>query len=203
MQDSKPASRKKTQKSSSSVQVRKKDTVISKTKIRKVATPQYLLAIRRHWFGLMSFYAILAFALVAFFLFFVLLDDFSLGNHILVAIPVVAIIIAVVYAMSILINRIYWSNLITIDDTEIRQVTREALFATKYSVLGLANVEDVTAVQHGFFAHLFNYGTLTVETAGEQENFEFKYCPRPEECAKVLMQIREKYLTENPEQTLH
>ena len=203
MQDSKPVSRKKTQKSSSSVKARKKDIITSKTKTKQVATPQYLLIIRRHWFGLMSFYAILFFALVAFFLFFVLLEDFRLGNHTLVAIPVVAVIIAVVYMMSILINRIYWSNLLTIDDTEIRQVTREALFTTKYSVLGLANVEDVTVVQNGFFAHAFNYGVLNIETAGEQENFKFKYCPRAEECAKVLMQIREKYLTENSEQTLH
>ena len=46
----------------------------------------------------------------------------------------------------------------------------------------------------GLFAHAFDYGTLNIETAGEQENFMFKYCPKPEECARTLMSLREEYL---------
>ena len=90
-----------------------------------------------------------------------------------------------------------------INQTEVRQITQQTLFFTKTSVLGLANIEDVTAIRKGVFAHLLDYGTLNIETAGEQENFKFKYCPDPDRFVGLLMQAREKYLVEsNQDQVL-
>ena len=77
----------------------------------------------------------------------------------------------------------------SVTQMEVRQVTREALFVSKSSVLGLANIEDVTVVRDGIFAHIFN-----IETAGEQDNFKFKYCPRPGYFGHEVMKLREEYL---------
>jgi hypothetical protein len=46
--------------------------------------------------------------------------------------------------------------------------------------------------------HLFNYGTLRVETAGEQSNFNFIYCPRPNAVAKLILEARERYVEHPP-----
>jgi len=41
---------------------------------------------------------------------------------------------------------------------------------------------------------MMNYGTLKIETAGEQTNFSFTFCPNPNHCAKVILDAREKML---------
>jgi hypothetical protein len=41
---------------------------------------------------------------------------------------------------------------------------------------------------------ILGYGNLSIETAGEQSNFNFTYCPRPGYYAKVILNAREKIL---------
>jgi hypothetical protein len=40
---------------------------------------------------------------------------------------------------------------------------------------------------------IFNYGTLTVETAGEMRNFVFPYCPNPNKYADQILDARQAY----------
>ena len=70
-----------------------------------------------------------------------------LGMAILLAVP-----------LSLFIWKVYWGNVILISGTNVRQLTRRALFHTKSSTLGLANIEDVTFIRNGFFAHLLDFG---------------------------------------------
>ncbi|MYB40544.1 PH domain-containing protein [Candidatus Saccharibacteria bacterium] len=165
---------------------------------KKINGHQPVLEVKRHWFGLVSIYSLMTAGLVAVCLLIILVGDFWHASAGAVAVSILALValIYVVFVLFVFIGRIYNSNLLVIDRMEVRQVAREALFMTKSSVLGLANVEDVTTVRNGVFAHIFNYGTLNIETAGEQENFKFRYCPNPEECARTLMQLREDYLHE-------
>ena len=165
---------------------------------KKIDSHQPVLEIKRHWFGLVSIYSLMTAGLAAVCLLIILIGDFWHASVAAAAVSVLALIalVYVVFVLFVFIGRIYNSNLLVINRLEVRQVAREALFMTKSSVLGLANVEDVTTVRNGVFAHVFNYGTLNIETAGEQENFKFRYCPNPEECARTLMRLREDYLNE-------
>ena len=61
----------------------------------------------------------------------------------------------------------------------------------------MENVEDVTSEQGGIFPTIFNYGVLKVETAGEQNNFIFKYCPNPNAYAKALQDARAAYFAKH------
>ena len=126
-------------------------------------------------------------------LFFTLDADLWLDNLALVASLSLSLLILFV-PLCFLINYVYWGNIFRIYETEVRLLARRAVFYSKFSILGLANVEDVTFERQGVFAHVMDYGTLNVETAGEQENFIFKYCPRPEKQTRLLMETREKYL---------
>ena len=61
----------------------------------------------------------------------------------------------------------------------------------------MANIEDVTASQTGILPTIFNYGTLHIETAGEQNNFIFLYCPNPNAYAKALLDARLNFITDH------
>jgi hypothetical protein len=64
----------------------------------------------------------------------------------------------------------------------------------------MANIENVSSDQMGLFAHLFGFGSLEIETAGEQPNkFFFRYCPTPDKYAHILLEARERFINDNPE----
>jgi len=53
----------------------------------------------------------------------------------------------------------------------------------------LPKVEDVTAKSGGFFASIFNFGNVFVQTAGTEVNIEFPNIPRPAEVTKIINSI--------------
>ena len=48
------------------------------------------------------------------------------------------------------------------------------------------NIEDVKYNQVGFITSLFNYGNVTVQTAGNDENIEYDRVPQPSEVADII-----------------
>ena len=150
--------------------------------------------IRRHWFGLSVLYGLILLGILVFLVLAMTVSDPQNDDLALAGLVVLAVAVLLAVPLSFFIWKVYWGNVIRIGDTEVRQLARQALFHTKTSTLGLANIEDVTVIRNGFFAHLLNFGTLNIETAGEQENFTFRYCPKPEECMRTLMKTREEYL---------
>lgn len=150
--------------------------------------------IRRHPFGLVIVYleTLLAFVL-AFGLLLVLLPSVAgeeAGSVVIAGGTIVAVLMGLFLA---LFTKIYFGNQLIITDIHVTQVLQTGLFSRKVSELTMENVEDVTADQHGIFPTLFNYGTLKVETAGEQNNFVFRYCPNPNAYAKALQDARSEY----------
>jgi di/tricarboxylate transporter len=97
---------------------------------------------------------------------------------------------------------VYRQSRIMLTDKSVVEVNQKSLFIRKVSRLSMANVEDVTAEQRGILATIFNYGTLTIQTAGTMENFIFTYCPRPNDFAHRVLEARQAYalsLEENQE----
>ncbi len=93
---------------------------------------------------------------------------------------------------------LYRQSRLLVTNKNLTQIIQRGIFFRVTSQLSLANVEDVTANQKGFFASLLDFGTLTVETAGEQENFIFKYCPNVQRIAKAILEAREQYIENDP-----
>ena len=82
---------------------------------------------------------------------------------------------------------LYVNNVILVTSEKVCQQLYLSLFNKKISQLSIADVQDVTVKQQGIWAHLFNYGTLTVETAGEQSNYTFTFVPEPYNVSKDLV----------------
>lgn len=89
---------------------------------------------------------------------------------------------------------LYESNVVIVTSEKIAQVLYRNIFDRKISQLSVGDVQDVTVSQKGLFARLFNYGTLVIETAGEQSNYTFTFTPNPYQAAKIIVGSHEQNL---------
>jgi hypothetical protein len=92
---------------------------------------------------------------------------------------------------------IYRQSRLLITDRSLVQILQKSLFIRKVSRLSMSDVEDVSAEHRGILPAIFGYGTLTVQTAGERENFEFSLCPTPEKYADQIIEARQKFIDED------
>lgn len=89
---------------------------------------------------------------------------------------------------------LYLQNVIYVTNQKIAQVGYLSLFNRKVTQLGIGNLEDVTVSQRGVFAHIFGYGTLLIETAGENPNPEFSLVPNPYPESQIITGAHEAYV---------
>ncbi len=109
---------------------------------------------------------------------------------VVVGIIFVFFILAVMTIQAIL----YSNNVIFVTSDKIAQILYINLFNRKISQLSIGDVQDVTVTQKGILAHMFNYGTLVIETAGEQQNYTFTYIPDPYMNSKAIVGAHERNL---------
>lgn len=76
-----------------------------------------------------------------------------------------------------------------ITNQRVLNVVQSGLFHRTVSELDLGNIQDVSSNIKGVFSTMFNFGTITVETAGEQDHFVFPNLPHPEQVAKKLLEL--------------
>lgn len=158
--------------------------------------------VRRHWFGLFLIYFQIIFALMlSLILIFAFLPSVietlainsSTANSLASVFALFAMVFGIIFL--ILATRIYKGNQLIVSDKNVTQVLQIGLFNRKISELSMANVEDVTAEQSGILPTIFNYGVLRIETAGEQNNFIFSYCPNPNAYAKAILDARLEFIS--------
>lgn len=170
-------------------------------------TETKLLDTKRHPFGLILLYIQTIVGLgFAIGLMFVLLpsvitqaDDKK--DEVIAVLSVIAFVGTVLGALFLLLaSYIYRANRLIATNLSVTQVTQIGLFNRKVSEITMANVEDVTSHKQGIFPTIFNFGTVKVETAGEQNNFIFTYCPNPDNVAKAVLDAREQFMSRRNQQ---
>ncbi|HSX30994.1 MAG TPA: PH domain-containing protein [Candidatus Saccharimonadales bacterium] len=70
------------------------------------------------------------------------------------------------------------------------QVLQPSLLASKIDQLSLQHIADVS-VRQDFLGTLFGYGHITIETPGEQDNYEYAILPNPHESAREIISAHE------------
>jgi len=163
-----------------------------------------LYEVRKHNFGIIIIYVQVVLGMsVAVVLSYVLLPNLlgDLDQAILYANLFTALVLLITIVVIVFTTTIYRQNRLIVTDRNITQVLQYGLFSRKVSQLNIVNVEDVTSEQKGFIPTIFNFGTLKIETAGEQSNFNFNYCPNSNYCAKVILDAREKMLGQTMDNT--
>ncbi len=104
---------------------------------------------------------------------------------------ILAVVALAVTGISIVLYRL---NVVFVTNEKIAEVAYYSLFNRKVTQLGIGNIEDVSVHQRGIFAHIFNYGTLIVETASEKENATFTLVPTPNVFSQPIIEAHEKYV---------
>ena len=100
--------------------------------------------------------------------------------------------LGVIYTL--IASKVYWGNSWIVTTDSVTQMEQDSLFKRQSSQLSLGSLEDVTAEQNGILPHMFNYGWLRVETAGERSKFVFQFCPNPNYYAQQVLAARENYV---------
>jgi len=157
-----------------------------------------MVVVYQHPFGIIFIYAATLFCLaIALISSSLLLPDLYGGDtgKAYTLLMVIAIGISILVGVLLMVATVvYRQSKLTVTDRTIVQVLQKGLLIRKVSQLSLANVEDVTSEQQGIFASIFNYGTLKIETAGEQANFTFSFCPNPHRVAKIILDSKDDFL---------
>ncbi len=91
----------------------------------------------------------------------------------------------------------WFFNVYIITDERIIDVDFFSLIYKNISAAKIDKIEDTTAQSAGFLAAMFDYGTVTIQTAAEKREFEFEGVPHP---TKVTTLINELILEEEREQ---
>lgn len=158
---------------------------------------QVLAVVRKHWAGLAGIIVTSFVALIALLILAVVLGTDSStqidrSTYTLIM-AVGLLVIGIILFMLLLISYIYRQSRLTITDRSLLQIVQSGLFNRKVSRLSMSNVEDVSVQENGFLPTILNFGTLTVETAGEEDNFIFPMCPYPNRYAETILEARQKY----------
>lgn len=103
------------------------------------------------------------------------------------------LVAALMVVILLIATYIYEQNRLMISNKNLTQVAQRALFDRKVSELSLGSIEDVTSTKAGILQTIFDYGELRIETAGEQNNFHFTYCPSPDKVGQQLLDARQRY----------
>lgn len=86
----------------------------------------------------------------------------------------------------------YYLDVVIVTDRRIVEAVQDGLFSRSVSELDLARVQDVTSEVRGFVATMFNYGKVTVQTAGEVEHFAFEKIYNPHGVRERILELSHK-----------
>jgi hypothetical protein len=162
---------------------------------------QLIFEIRKHFIGLLFIYFLGGLITTLFFgltIFGFSLHGDSLGIGVdIESFKAVAMLIGFILTVISLIGttiaaHLYRNNVIIVTSEKIAQFLYPTIFNRKISQLGLGHVQDVTVNQVGILPQMFNYGTIVIETSGEQDNYIFSYAPNPYESSKAIVGAHER-----------
>lgn len=159
---------------------------------------ELVLEIRKHPFGLVGVYLTGIFVTIAVLAVVIVLTYFlrdeSLAEVAFLR-PIVAVIGGVIAIAALIMTAIgaylYQSNVIFVTSEKIAQVIYKNIIDRKISQLSIGDIQDVTVSQNGIFSRIFHYGTLVIETAGEQQNYTFTFVPHPYESSQAIVGAHE------------
>lgn len=149
---------------------------------------QVICEINRHPIGMLATFAIGGVLLLV-----IAGLCFAYIAQLVVGLSVIALAAVLIGGFLALASKIYWDNYWVVTDDSLTQLRRSSLFDKEACQLSFANLEDVTATQDGFWAHVFHYGMISAETAAASEKFTLTYCPDPVSFAQKILAAREAF----------
>jgi len=173
-----------------------RESLYSKSVGEFEADEKVLFVLKQHPFGIILIYiiSITAFIIALSMTSYLLPSLFTSASEVYVLWFVIALGAALIlFVVLILSSFVYNQSRFTLTNKKIVQINQKSIYERKISHLSLANIEDVTSNQRGILANMFNFGTIKVETAGEQANFIFVLCPDPHRVARIILESKDNF----------
>ncbi len=98
---------------------------------------------------------------------------------------------------------IWRNNRVLVTNEHVVDIDQVTLFRRSVATLTLSRIQDVSAEVAGPAQTLLQYGTVTVQTAGQQEKFRFDYMPKPYEVEQYILEVHREYLEQHDDDHTH
>ncbi len=156
-----------------------------------------LRTIRRHPISL--FPVVLAMGIVVV---VVLVGFYAIGRYADIINPILSVNLVSLFLLAVLLLLavitllsvyVFHQSRLVLTNENLFQIKQIGIFDRKVSAVNLRHIEDVTSRVHGLFATVLGYGEISVETAGEQENFIFSPVANPHPLVELINQTHQDY----------
>jgi len=83
----------------------------------------------------------------------------------------------------------YYLDINIVTNDRIIDINQKGLFGRSVAELDLTRVQDVHSEIKGIIPTLLNYGTVEVQTAANEENFNFEQIPHPHKVRQRILEL--------------
>ncbi len=98
-------------------------------------------------------------------------------------------IVAITVLFAYIATRVYRANKMVVTTERVVQYKSASLFDRKKQTIDLGWIEDVSSHKRGFFAMMFNFGSVRLSTIGDESTYYFKYARNPAEISSQLNEL--------------
>lgn len=106
------------------------------------------------------------------------------------------VLLVLIAGISFLAAYVYKKSRLILTNQKVVLIQYNSLISRKVSQLNISEVEDVNVSQPSIFDRIFKSGTITIETAGEQNNYVLSQMEKPYEFARKTIQMHEGAIAE-------
>jgi len=121
--------------------------------------------------------------------FFLMLLSITFSPALMIGLILLSVVVAITNALSAFFKWFYSVNIITTQ--RIIDVDFINAFQHKFSEAQLEKIEDISHEHIGFLGSLFDVGTVYIQTAASNAEFEFQNIPRPRDIQDTLNDLLE------------
>lgn len=108
----------------------------------------------------------------------------------------ILIVCALIVILAFAAGIVYKKSRMILTNQKLVFIRYHSLFSREISQLNIGEVEDVNVAQHSIWDRIFKMGSLTIETAGEQNNYTFTHVSEPHDFARLTIQAHEGSIAE-------
>ena len=105
-----------------------------------------------------------------------------------------SLVLAIVFWMD------YYYDLYVVTDKHILDIDQTSLLSQRIAHISMVRVQDVTTRVKGFWQNLLDFGPITVQTAGHEEDISLEDVPRPQEVAARIMKLHDELIAKQERQ---
>ncbi|HCC22601.1 TPA: hypothetical protein DF272_00255 [Candidatus Falkowbacteria bacterium] len=162
-----------------------------------------LMFIRRHWIvvaKIIILSILISVLPIAFYLFFARQYEFlsqDLYRSVYVLFNSAYALFVILFTFSNFID--YYLDVWIVTDMRVINIEQKGLFAREMSEKELGRMQDITSEIKGFWATVFHFGDVHIQTAGEEQRFIFKQIPEADEVTRQISDLAAEYRKAHPE----